>query len=145
MRRNSISNKTYLSTIKQESASVSADESQNFLPSQIPDCCAQLEIRLSHVATFTFLMDLTNFITNDKNELIDRGSYKNILWFAILMTIPCIGLLTDSFANWKSFLLEHLYGGLALLGFTYGVTICAWYKVFDKRIKLIINKNGFWH
>ena len=91
------------------------------------------------------MADATQFITNDPKELIARGSHKGILWFAILMTIPSIGLLTDTYNNWKKFIIESPVISILLLSLIYGGALFGWIKVFDKRVKLIINRNGIWY
>src|SRR5215212_4246499 len=91
------------------------------------------------------MADPNQFITNDPKELIVRASHKGILWFAILMTIPSIGLLTDSYGNWKKFITENPVAAIVLLSVIYGGALFGWIKVFDKRVKLIINRNGIWH
>src|SRR5215213_3230679 len=90
------------------------------------------------------MADVTPFITSDPKELIVRGSHKGILWFAILMTIPCIGLLTDTYDNWKKFITGNPVIAIFLLSIFYGAVLFGWIKVFDKRVKLIINRNGIW-
>lgn len=91
------------------------------------------------------MTDVTPFITNDPKELIVRGSHKGVLWFAILITIPCIGVLTDSYDNWKKFITGSPVGAIFLLAIFYGGALFGWIKVFDKRIKLIINRHGIWY
>ena len=88
---------------------------------------------------------VTQFVTNDPKELIVRGSYKGILWFAILMTIPCIGLLINTYDNWKKFITGNPVIAIFLLSILYGGALFGWIKVFDKRVKLIINRNGIWY
>jgi hypothetical protein len=91
------------------------------------------------------MTDLAPFITNDPKELVVIGSHKGILWFAILMTVPCIGVLTDSYDNWKKFISGSPVGAIFLLSIFYGGALFGWIKVFDKRIKFIINRDGIWY
>lgn len=89
-------------------------------------------------------MDRNDTILNEPKELVVRGSYKRPIFLAILLSIPCIGLLTESLENWKKLINETNFLMILLVLFIYGMSIYYWFKVFDKRIKLIINSKGIW-
>ncbi len=86
-----------------------------------------------------------NHISNHPNELIVRGSHKRVIFLAVLMLIPCIGLFTDGLKNLLTLLREHYITSPLLLLVIYAGAIYLWIKVFDKKIKLIINEKGMWY
>lgn len=87
-------------------------------------------------------MNSNRFVINDPNELVARGSHKKVLLYALLFSIPFVGLLTVN--SLKSFYSENLFAAVLLTFIFCVIPIYFWYMVFDKRIKLIINKNGIW-
>ena len=88
-------------------------------------------------------MNYNKFIINDNNELIVRGSHKKVLLYALLFSIPAVGgLLTVNVEDLKSMYFENIFASILMVTIIYGGPIYFWVKVFDKRIKLIINKNG---
>jgi hypothetical protein len=89
-------------------------------------------------------MAKNKFIIDDPNELIVNGSHKKVILYALLFSVPCLGFLTQTLDNLKSFYLENLFVSVLLTSLLYGLAIYFWFMVFDKRIKLIINKNGIW-
>ena len=91
-------------------------------------------------------MNYNKFIINDNNELIVRGSHKKVLLYALLFSIPAVGgLLTVNVEDLKSMYFENIFASILMVTIIYGGPIYFWVKVFDKRIKLIINKNGIWN
>ncbi|WP_152270721.1 hypothetical protein [Agriterribacter humi] len=84
------------------------------------------------------------YITNLKSEIVGKGTYRRAIWFAIFMTIPCIGILTDPIEGLIMLLKKDYILMPILLLLIYGNAIFFWFKVFDKNIKLIINPNGIW-
>ncbi len=90
-------------------------------------------------------MNYNKFIINETNELIVKGSHKKVLLYAFLFSIPCVGLLTGNMESLKTFFLNNLVVSILTITLFYGIPICFWFKVFDKSIKLIINKNGIWN
>jgi hypothetical protein len=84
------------------------------------------------------------YATNHSDELIVKGPNKKAVLYAILMTIPCIGLLAGPISEWIISIKEHFITVPLLLMVFYGIAAFFWFKVFDRKIKLIINQNGLW-
>jgi hypothetical protein len=90
-------------------------------------------------------MTPNSFITNDYDELIVRGSHKRIPIYLLFLIVPCVALLTEPFSELKKFFSENLIATILLTAFMFISAGYWWFMVFDKRIKIIINKNGIWN
>src|SRR6187431_1524400 len=87
-------------------------------------------------------MSLSNFMTNESDELIVKGSARNVPWFGLFLIVPLLGLLFDTSENVKEFYSKHLFFAILLTLFLACGSFYFWYKALDKRIKLIINRHG---
>lgn len=90
-------------------------------------------------------MTPNSFITNDYDELIVKGSHKKIPIYLLFLIVPCLVLLTEPFSELKKFYSKNLIAATLLTAFIFISAGYWWFMVFDKRIKIIINKNGIWN
>lgn len=87
-------------------------------------------------------MNLSHFISNEPDELIAKGSSKNVPWFGLFLIVPILGLLFDSTENQREFFLRNPVIAVLLTLFLVCGSVYFWYIALDKRIKLIINSQG---
>lgn len=87
-------------------------------------------------------MNFNLFKTNDADELIARGSYKPLRFYAILLTGFFLGGLIDLYINPKTFHSTDFAISIFISAVFLSTAIFFWYKVYDRKIKMIINKNG---
>jgi hypothetical protein len=87
-------------------------------------------------------MSLSHFITNEPEELIAKGSSKKVPWYGLILFVPLLGLLFDTKKNLKEFYSKNIIIAILITLFMICGSIYFWYMALDKRIKLIINRNG---
>lgn len=91
---------------------------------------------------FTKLMDFTSLISNDSQEFIAVGNFKRFKFPAILTTCFFLAGLIQLFLSGNKLNSKQILPEIFISVMFFGTALFFWSKVLDKRIKLIINKQG---
>ena len=87
-------------------------------------------------------MDFNSFISNDSQELIAIGNFKRFKFPAILTTCFFLAGLVQLFFTHNRLNSKHVLPDIFIFVLFLGTALFFWTKVLDKRIKLVINKQG---
>ena len=87
-------------------------------------------------------IDFNNFRTNDSEELIVRGFYKQLLIYAILLTAFCLGVIIEIVYKFNNSSQYDILTTIIIVGIFLFLVVVFWLKLFDRRIKIVINKIG---
>ena len=87
-------------------------------------------------------MDFNSFISNDSKEFIAVGNFKRFRFPAILTTCFFLAGLVQLFLTGNKLNSKQILPEIFISAMFLGTASFFWSKVLDKRIKLVINKQG---
>jgi hypothetical protein len=86
----------------------------------------------------------TPVVTNTADELVIRKHHYQHLAGALISTVLLIGLVAGPYEKSRIIFKENLFVAILLtLGLVIGAIYC-WYSLFDRSVKIVINKKGIW-